>query len=97
MPTSLRLVLAAVSALVHRQSLAEAEVLLCLLEKTPPAHRDASTTRTTTVPAMIPAWSWRFRLALEARRAICRSIFARASLRCRSLLEATGVLPLQHS
>src|SRR6185369_1968012 len=52
--------------------------------------------RRSTSPPAIRAWTARCRRTRSARRACCRSILARASLRSRSLLEATGA-PLQHS
>src|SRR5690606_32055211 len=63
-------------------------------EKNPPrAHVTPSTTSTRARAAPTPAWIWRRRRVRAARRASWRSARARASLRWRSLLEATHAPP----
>ncbi len=59
----------------------------------PPSQATPARIRTTARPAPTPAMIRRRRRSRSARRAICRSSFSRASLRCRSLLEATESSP----
>src|SRR5689334_6154260 len=67
--------------------------VFCLLEKTPPTNSPTTTATTATRPTASPACSCRLRRAFCARRASCRSILARAILRCLVLLEATECSP----
>ena len=65
----------------------------CSLSKAPPIQATPPTISRAPRPAPNPARMRRRRRSWVARRAICRSSFARASLRCRSLLEATERFP----
>jgi hypothetical protein len=90
-PTSLRFSPCA-AVQTHRSSLAAG---FGSDSKPPNSQIEPSAISSTASPAATPAWIWRDLRVEAALRAICRSYLARASLRCRSLLEATRApLPL---
>jgi hypothetical protein len=95
LPTSLRLGLLAASAAVQAQMSAAASSFGSE-SKPPSTHTVPTTISASATAAPTPAWMRRLRRVCAALRAICRSYLARASLRCRVLLEATRA-PLPQS
>ena len=89
-PTSLTLVLDDVSTGVQAHSPAAVGFFGLLPENQPLAQPTPTITSATISPAPTAPWICRRRRAAAARRAIWRSALARASARCRFLLEATG-------
>src|SRR5437762_1651662 len=93
-PTSLMLVLPDAGWGVQAHALASVVVFFLpenRWENPPLVQISPAATRMTTRPAPMPPWSCRRRRAAAARRAIWRSILARARARCRFLLGGTGV------